>query len=142
MGLMLQQNMYKFLKHMEFVETSSPLTIKSYKKDLEQAFSDLASLNRPVTEDQILSRTREALTAWGPLSPASRNRKASTLKSFFNYLFRERLIQKPLGDLIHAAKVPKKIPDYLSVDEAISVLHKSEKKIDSSFYYFMAEDFA
>lgn len=109
---------------MEFIETCSPLTIKSYKKDLEQAFTTTPLLS----EAQLLATAREALTSWGDLSPASRNRKASTLKSFFGYLFREKIIARPLGDLIHAGKVPKKIPNYLSVDEAVAVLKTAEGK--------------
>ena len=140
MQLNLTENIYNFLKYMELIETCSPLTIKSYKKDLEQAFSSSNKLRMParkgapgnihhserlVDESQLLGLAREALTSWGPLSPASRNRKASVLKSFFNYLFREKLIQKPLADLIYTTKVPKKIPNYISVDEALAVLRIS-----------------
>jgi site-specific recombinase XerD len=115
------QSVHKFLKFLEDIETASPHTIKSYKKDLEQAFFNLE--DQQLTEDLLLSKARQAMTRWGTLSPASRNRKSATLKSYFNYLYeQQKLIKRPLAELIHTTKVPKKLPHYLSVDEAISCL--------------------
>jgi len=96
--------------------------VKSYKKDLEQAFSGLKDLEITENEDLLLKTARHAMTKWGNLSPASRNRKSSTLKSYFQYLFREKLISRPLADLIPSAKVPKKVPDFISIDEALACL--------------------
>lgn len=74
------------------------------------------------SETELLSRARQALTNWGHLSLASRNRKSATLKSFFGYLFNEGIIERDLAAQIHSPKVPKKIPHFLSVDEVIAVL--------------------
>lgn len=123
MTVSLPKNASNFLKYMEEIESASPHTIKSYKKDLEQLFywaqeNSVDSLN----EDNLLKTARKALTNWGDLSPASRNRKSSVIKSYFQYLFREKLITRPLADLIYTTKVPKKIPNFISVDESISCL--------------------
>lgn len=120
----LPESASNFLKFLENVESASPLTVKSYKKDLEQAFSEIsAELQGQPNEELLLKYARQAMTNWGELSPASRNRKSAALKSYFQYLFRQKLISRPLADLIHSTKVPKKIPNFISVDEAIACLN-------------------
>jgi site-specific recombinase XerD len=132
MRLNLPLHMSKFLKFMEFVRSASSLTIKAYKKDMEQAFlleldgSDESDKN--CNQDELLIMARAALTRWGKLSAASRNRKSATLKSFFNYLFQEKLITRPLADLIPMAKVERKLPRFVSIDEAVALLKKTDEK--------------
>jgi integrase/recombinase XerC/integrase/recombinase XerD len=122
--------MAKFLNFLEFVQSSSSLTIKSYKKDMEQAFfgQEDPPAHLRCSEEELLSMARAALTRWGNLSPASRNRKSATLKSFFNYLFQEKIISRRLSDLIPAAKVQRKLPHFISIDEAVAVLKISDEK--------------
>lgn len=130
----------KYLKFMENVESASPLTLKSYRLDLAQAFpgiwgdekgsSPLPSWEdwSAMTEPDLLSAARKAQLAWADLSSASRNRKAATLKSFYGYLFRENHLVMNLADQIHSPKVGKKIPHFLSVDEVVSVLQNFDEE--------------
>ncbi|MBC7420525.1 MAG: tyrosine-type recombinase/integrase [Bdellovibrio sp.] len=111
-----------FLKFQENIESSSPLTIRAYRLDLTQAF--LSSKQPTIYNyDELWAMARPALANWGQLSLASRNRKIATLKSFFNWLYREKLIDKNYGSMLICPQVPKKIPHFLSVDEVISILH-------------------
>jgi site-specific recombinase XerD len=132
MRLKLPLHMSKFLKFMEFVQSASSLTIKAYKKDMEQAFllelERGAESDKNCNQDELLIMARAALTRWGKLSAASRNRKSATLKSFFNYLFQEKLITRPLADLIPMAKVERKLPRFVSIDEAVALLKKTDEK--------------
>ena len=115
----------KYMKFMENIEACSPQTSRAYKVDLEQAYGIKSS---PVfTEDDLLKASKQAMMRWGPLSPASRNRKGATLKSFLGYLHKEGLIQKNLADQIHSPKVPKKIPNFISADEAVSVINSFDR---------------
>ncbi|HEY8271004.1 MAG TPA: tyrosine-type recombinase/integrase [Pseudobdellovibrionaceae bacterium] len=131
--LNLSDSLTKYLKYMDFVKSSSPLTLKAYKKDLEQAFdlknssSSLKKLKN-LNEAELLVLTREALNGWACLSLSSRNRKSATLKSFFNWAYQEQLTEKNLAIQITCPKVPKKIPHFLSVDEALAVLHSYDSK--------------
>jgi Site-specific recombinase XerD len=117
----LDHNIEKFLKFMDLIKSASPLTIKHYTLDLGQAFHH-EILTRQLSEDELMSHSRKALSAWGHLSLASRNRKAATLKSFFSWAFEENLLERDLSLQITCPKVPKKIPHFISVDEALSVL--------------------
>jgi site-specific recombinase XerD len=96
---------------MENVETSSALTLRAYRLDLGQAFKLwLTPVNSPLpcTESHLITQARKALQAWSGLSPASKNRKSSTLKSFFGFLFREQVTERDLSHQVHSPKVPKK----------------------------------
>lgn len=117
---------------MDFVKSSSSLTIKAYKKDLEQAFGSADNPNAPktVSEQELLNLAREALNGWANLSLSSRNRKTATLKSFFGWVYQEQLTERDLATQIHCPKVPKKLPHFLSVDEALAVLHSFDREAE------------
>jgi len=115
---------------MDFVKSSSSLTIKAYKKDLEQAYgvSDSKTKPKSFTETELLGLSREALNGWAGLSLSSRNRKSATLKSFLGWAYQEQLTERDLSTQIICPKVPKKLPHFLSVDEALAVLASYNKK--------------
>ena len=110
---------------MTFIKSASPLTIKHYTLDLQQAFEldkNSHSTKRTWTESDLMSSVRQAFNRWAGLSLASRNRKAATLKSFFSWAFDEGLLEKDLSIQVICPRVPKKLPHFLSVDEIIAVL--------------------
>jgi site-specific recombinase XerD len=124
-----------YLKYKENVGSFSPLTIKAYQKDLQQVFKN--KLIKVCEYEELWSIARPALTKWGNLSPASRNRKTATLKSFFGWLYDQRLLDTNYSHQLISPKVPKKIPHFLSVDEILTVIkflnhslrnEKNEKK--------------
>lgn len=124
----IQQIIANFLKYQENVETASPLTIRAYGTDLNQAFKGpkLSAPGKINNYDELWLIARDALNQWGKLSLASRNRKIATLKSFFKWIFNERFTEKDYGSLLVCPTVPKKIPHFLSVDEVVSVLNAIE----------------
>ncbi|MGE5084973.1 MAG: tyrosine-type recombinase/integrase, partial [Bacillota bacterium] len=132
MSFYLSKNIDKYLKYMTFVKSASPLTIKHYTLDLQQAFKldkNLKSEKYSWSEDELMASVREAFNHWAGLSLASRNRKAATLKSFFSWAFsEENLLERDLSLQVTCPKVPKKLPHFLSVDEVLSVLKTFDKK--------------
>lgn len=114
----------KYMKFMTFIKSASPHTIKHYTLDLKQSYDyDNPSLSSKAwTEAELLATARHAFNGWAHLSLASRNRKAGTLKSFFSWAFDEGFTERDLSLQITSPKVPKKIPHFLSIDEALSVL--------------------
>ncbi len=124
----------KYLDSLENIDSYSPHTVRSYRIDLGQAFGFAATpdpevlrrsfLSRiPVTDEELLNACRAALTSWGlNLAPASRNRKAATLKSFLNWLFEKQLIGRDLRHQVQGPKIPHRLPHHLSVDEATALL--------------------
>lgn len=123
--LKLTENIDKYLNYMTFIKSASPLTIKHYSLDLKQAFkydNNSQNQNQAWTEAELMTTVRAAFNQWASLSLASRNRKAATLKSFFSWAFAEGLLESDLSLQITCPRVPRKLPHFLSVDEALAVL--------------------
>lgn len=140
MAILISKQIHNFLKYLENIESCSVLTLKAYSLDLKQAFLNKHQTKQSYNKNNNLinfesAKTlsfksgeelwllcRDSLTQWSKLSSASRNRKVATLKSFFNWLYAEKIIDKNYADQLVCPKVPKKIPHFISVDEVISIL--------------------
>lgn len=125
----LQEAILKYLNYMEFIRSAAALTLSSYRVDLKQAFKyeSESQIKKAYTEIELLAEARSAFNSWAPLSLASKNRKAATLKSFFSWAFDQKITSSDLSFQITCPKVPRKLPHFISVDEALSVLHKLEE---------------
>jgi site-specific recombinase XerD len=125
MPIILSDIIPKYLQYMENIKSCSPLTIKAYLIDIKQIYTDQNTqqfISKQLSADELWLITRPALNSWGKLSIASRNRKTATLKSFFNWLYQENIIERNFSDLLICPKVSRKIPNFLSVDEVTSVI--------------------
>ncbi len=126
-----------YLYFMTFSESASVHTLRSYKGDLAQAFGAppegfeaMTTALHPLKDPEVtelLQHAKQALRLWSTLSPASRNRKTATLKSFLGWLHREALCHRDLAPLLHGPKVPSRLPRHLSVDEATALIRTIER---------------
>lgn len=117
----LQGLVDKFLKYLENIKSSSPHTLRAYRRDLSQALEGVNNLQN------FCDRIPELQLRWKALSPASRNRKAATLKSFCVYLFEQKVIDEDWSRRVFSPKVPNKLPHFISVDEALTLLQFLKK---------------
>ncbi len=117
----------QFLKHLESVESVSEHTLRAYESDLQQAFEKLGSA---IFEPSLyLEICREAQSKWSRLSQNSRNRKLGTLKSFTGYLYDKTILPEDLRIFLNGPKTQQKIPHFISVDEALSLIRKIESQV-------------
>ena len=112
----------QFLKHLELVESASVHTLRAYKSDLLQAFEKVGGAS--FEPKKYLEICRAALTSWAKLSQNSRNRKLGSLKSFTGYLFEHDYLDEDLRVFLQGPKGQQKIPHFISVDEALSLLRQ------------------
>lgn len=120
MKIPLVQLIDNFLKYKENIESFSPLSLKAYRSDLFQAFK--VKQNLICDYSDLWSLARPALGQWGNLSLATRNRKIASLKSFFSWLYDQKLLETNFSSQLTCPKVARKIPHFLSVDEIFAVL--------------------
>ncbi len=113
-----------FLNYLENTKDPSAHTLRAYRQDLRVFFKDQQTLE----EIEILPFIHREMAAWTQLSPATKNRKAASLKSFLKFLFQKELIYQDLAYQVPMVKVPKKIPRFISVDEALSIIRALENK--------------
>ena len=155
MDLILYGVLCKYLKYLKFSKSFSMLTLKSYETDLFQFFGQKAAKTPPpkLKNSAVLKKiennkldkessnqltkllknklNRNLLSGWSKWSPATRNRKIASLKSFFKWLYQEGFIQENINTKIKSPKVPFKIPHFLSVDEVktlIQICEEEQKK--------------
>ncbi len=123
------------MKYQTNIKSISSNTYKSYATDLRQFLNSLNSFNeshKKITnyKDINLSALHFALSRWSKLKPSSRNRKHACIKSFLKWMYTEGHLNDPLDHHVICPKRPNKTPNFLSVDEVISLLRylKSEIK--------------
>lgn len=109
----MQLTLNNFLNYLVGMDYS-PHTIKSYKIDLNQLLSFLSNYNIGFN-DIAKQDIREFMSLLDELENSSRTivRKMATLKSFFKYLLREKIINKNPMILIQTPKYQNKLPQFL-----------------------------
>ena len=114
---MLDRHLDPFLSHLEVVRHLSPHTISSYKRDLNSFFSFLKEKKDSGEEIQD-HRVREfvALERRRGLNPRSLQRILSSIRSFFNYLLDEEIVETNPATNISSPKSPQLLPKALDTD--------------------------
>ena len=114
---MLDRYLEPFLSHLEIVRHLSPHTINSYKRDLSSFFSFLKEKKDSWEEIQdhqvrefIASERRRGL------NPRSLQRMLSSIRSFFNYLLDEEIIDTNPATDISSPKSAQLLPKALDTD--------------------------
>lgn len=117
-----------FINYLEYEKRSSPHTVIAYRKDLEQAEEFVATSFEIKNLEQC---THAELRAWvielveQGLSTTSVNRKIATLRSFYKFLLRSRLISQDPTYKLKSLKNPKKLPEFVQEVTLESVLEES-----------------
>ena len=108
---MLDRHLEPFLSHLEIVRHLSPHTINSYKRDLSSFFSFLKEKKDSWEEIQD-HQVREFVASErrSGLNPRSLQRMLSSIRSFFNYLLDEELIDTNPATDISSPKSAQLLP--------------------------------
>jgi tyrosine recombinase XerC len=123
----------KFLKYLKVERNSSPHTLIAYKTDLEQFLTHCAE-QQDCSEDKIEIEKvdRLMIRLWlGELSDAgiarsSIARKVATIRSFFKYAFKRRMIQKNPAHFLIIPKKEKKLPKTAHPEEIQRMLELAD----------------
>ncbi len=114
----------RFLKHMELEKGASVHTLKAYRTDLLLFFSEWKIKPEAVELSDVRAFTAFLINKG--LKKSSVGRMLSTLRSFFRFLNREGYMEANPARLMRAPKPEKKLPKFLTVDEAFSLMEAPE----------------
>lgn len=137
----------QFTEYLEIQKGASPRTIIAYRFDLKK-FKTYLEENKISTDIKRISKAnvRSYLSYLSnpnlghkPNTIVTRARKLSSIKSFFNFLYREEILKKNAIEFIDLPSLPKKEPDYLSIKEYQKLL-KTIKRTATK--YFLVRDVA
>lgn len=104
-------------------------TVRSYIYDITQISQFLRSQNKKfiaLSTHDLRSYVRTLHDAG--LSPASINRKISSIKAFYRYLVRTREIQDNPAQDLELQKVGRKLPMTLSIQEVTTIIESADEK--------------
>src|SRR4030095_9065848 len=135
----MDQLVTQFLEHLRYERNVSAHTLRNYRIDLEQFFGYLASPDAhnkkrkvPALEqiDHLTIREWLASLHSAQKQKSSIARKLAALRTFFQFLVREGLLELNPAKLVSTPRQEKKLPKHLSVEEAIRFIESPDSETD------------
>ena len=124
---MITQWITDFLQYLKFEKRYSQHTLLAYQKDLTQ-FQDFIqeqfNISDPTEVTHFHLRTLLASLKDEQQTARTLNRKMSALSSFFKFLLRNEVVKKNPVTLLHAQKLPERLPTYLKEQETEYLLEE------------------
>lgn len=125
-----ESHIKSFIEYLTHEKRSSEHTIKNYTRDLLEFYHYLSQNHQDLIENEqinLLNINPLIIRSYVSIlfqrnNAASVARKVSCLRSFFQYWVKKGLISQNPAKTIHSPKVPKKLPQFLTVDEVFTLL--------------------
>lgn len=122
----MEQAIEAFMRYLHNVRKTSENTRMSYNRDLHKLQVFLSDAG--VTKVQAISKTN--LNSYilhlekNKMSPATVSRNIASIKAFYHFLFKERMVEEDISEDLKAPKVEKKLPEIMTVDEVDRLLRQ------------------
>src|SRR5919106_3451553 len=128
----------QFLEHLRYERNVSSHTLRNYASDLEQFLDFLAPAdpdgkrNLPdISEiDHLTIREWLASLHTAQKKKASIARKLAALRTFFQFLVREGVLELNPAKLVATPKLEKKLPKHLSIEDAVRFIETPDPETD------------
>jgi integrase/recombinase XerC len=136
---MIEQLLSQFFEHLRYERNVSEHTLRNYMSDLMQFYDHLAPIDaetgqrREVDVKQIDHITiREWLSSLhaAQKKKTSVARKLAALRTFFQFLVREGIVELNPAKLVSTPRLEKKLPVHLSVEDAIRFIETPDIETD------------
>jgi len=135
----MEQLIEQFLEHLRYERNVSAHTLRNYASDLQQFVDHIAPADpksgaRRFPElknvDHLTIREWLAELHSAQKKKASIARKLAALRTFFQFLVREGLLESNPAKLVSTPRQEKKLPKHLSVEEAIRFIETPDTNTD------------
>jgi len=138
-------NQEAFINYLRYEKRMSPHTVLAYSTDLDQFYlylknvyslTDIKEVNHSIIRSWVVSLMSEkeripAKSGENSYSSRSVNRKISTLKSYYKFLLREKILDINPMHKIQAPKNPKRLPAF--VEESKMDMLSKEIPFENNF---------
>lgn len=124
-----------FINYLKYEKRYSPHTVVAYKNDLDQ-FVEFSTI--VVGEFHVKKVSTDTVRGWllhlmeQGLTPRSIHRKVTAVKSFFNYLMREEIVDNNPAVNVTLPKVRKKLPNFVD-ENSLNHLLDDQDVFENSF---------
>jgi integrase/recombinase XerC len=129
----------QFFDHLRYERNVSEHTLRNYRSDLSQFLDYLAPAERKLGKrnapdikeiDHLTIREWLSSLHSAHKKKASVARKLAALRTFFQFLVREGLIELNPAKLVSTPRLEKKLPQHLSIEEAIKFIESPDTETD------------
>ena len=132
---MLEELLQQFLQHMRYERNVSPHTLRNYSSDLEQFRDFLLSKAKvqdiPVKDiDHLTIREWMASLHSDNKKKTSIARKLASLRTFFQFLIREGILESNPAKLVATPRIERKLPSHLSMEDAVRFIETPDLNTD------------
>lgn len=135
----MEQLLSQFFEHLRYERNVSQHTLRNYQSDLEQFVDHLAPVHPKngkrdlpaLTDiDHITIREWLATLHTAQKKKSSIARKLAALRTFFQFLVREGVLEQNPAKLVSTPRLEKKLPKHLSIEEAIKFIETPDTDTD------------
>ena len=136
---MIDELLTQFLEHLRYERNVSEHTLRNYASDLEQFYNYLAPAEAQTgkrNEPDIQQIDHLTIREWlGTLHSAQKKktsvaRKLAALRTFFQFLVREGVVEFNPAKLVSTPRLEKKLPKHLSIEDAIRFIETPDTETD------------
>jgi integrase/recombinase XerC len=132
---MLEEYLNQFFQHLKYERRVSQHTLRNYLSDLGQFREHLFSIDKradiPVQEiDHLTIREWMAALHADNKKKTSIARKLASLRTFFQFLVREGVLENNPAKLVATPKVERKLPETLSVEDTFRFIETPDINTD------------
>ena len=124
----------QFLEHLRYERNVSEHTLRNYSSDLEQFVHFLNPDGKKAPAilqiDHLTIREWMASLHSDQKKKSSIARKLAALRTFFQFLVREEMLEMNPAKLVSTPKLEKKLPKHLSVEDAIRFIESPDPETD------------
>ncbi len=129
----------QFLEHLRYERNVSAHTLRNYTSDLEQFLEFLSPLDHATGKrrlpavnevDHLTIREWLATLHTAQKKKSSIARKLAALRTFFQFLVREGMLELNPAKLVSTPRQEKKLPKHLSVEDAIRFIETPDLETD------------
>ena len=125
----------QFLEHLRYERNVSAHTLRNYSSDLEQFLQFLSADGKrtaPAVSEIDHLTIREWMAALHTAQKSKRSiaRKLAALRTFFQFLVREGMLEMNPAKLVSTPRLEKKLPKHLSIEDAIRFIEAPDQETE------------
>ena len=122
-----------FLRHIEAERRLSPLTVRNYRRDIDDLLEHLGCTREEFTPTSV---TRQDLEEWiehlydkRRLKASSVNRSIASIRSLWRWMMSRNIASKDIVSTIHRGKTPRRLPTFVPESRMTEVIDDMREKL-------------
>lgn len=134
----LQTYIDEFFSHLRYERNVSPHTLRNYTSDLNQFLDFIAPPSKDGTRAEVPVEHMDNLTIREWMShlnsenkkKTSIARKLASLRTFFQFLVREGVLEMNPAKLVNTPRIERKLPTHLSIEDIVRFIETPDLNTD------------